>query len=69
MISVVILTFNEARNLPRCLASIPWCDDVLVLDSGSTDDTAAIARAAGARVMTRSFDSFAGQRNYAMEHG
>jgi glycosyltransferase involved in cell wall biosynthesis len=69
VISVVILTFNEASNLPRCLDSIRWCDDVLVLDSGSTDDTAAIARAAGARVMTRSFDSFAGQRNYAMEHG
>ena len=69
MISVVILTFNEAGNLPRCLESIRWCDDVLVMDSGSTDDTTAIARAAGARVLTRPFDTFANQRNHAMEQG
>lgn len=69
MISVVILTFNEANNLPRCLASIPWCDDILVVDSGSTDDTVAIANAAGAKVLTRTFDTFAKQRNYAMEQG
>ena len=39
MISVVILTLNEAANLPRCLASVAWSDDVVVLDSGSTDAT------------------------------
>jgi glycosyltransferase involved in cell wall biosynthesis len=65
MYSVVILTLNEERNLPRCLASIRSCDDVVVLDSGSTDATVAIAKAAGARVVTRAFDHFAGQRNYA----
>ncbi|MFT3807439.1 glycosyltransferase family 2 protein [Arenimonas sp.] len=69
MISVVILTMNEAANLPRCLDSIRWCDDVLVLDSGSTDATVALATSSGARVMNRRFDSFAGQRNYAMEQG
>ncbi len=69
MISVVILTLNEAANLPRCLDSVAFSDDVLVLDSGSTDDTVAIADARGARVLTRRFDSFAGQRNHAMEHG
>lgn len=69
MISVVILTMNEASNLPRCLDSIRWCDDVLVLDSGSTDGTVALATSAGARVMNRPFDSFAGQRNHAMEEG
>ena len=69
MISVVILTLNEADNLPRCLESIRWCDDVLIMDSGSTDDTTAIARAAGARVLTRPFDTFANQRNHAMEQG
>ena len=69
MISVVILTYNEAANLPRCLDSVQFSDDVLVLDSGSTDDTTAIAAARGARVMTRRFDSFAVQRNHAMEHG
>jgi glycosyltransferase involved in cell wall biosynthesis len=69
MISVVILTKNEAENLPRCLDSVSFSDDVLVLDSGSTDDTCAIAQARGARVMTRPFDSFGRQRNYAMEAG
>ena len=69
MISVVVLTFNEAGNLPRCLDSLDWCDDVLVLDSGSTDGTADIARSRGARVMVRAFDSFAGQRNFAMTEG
>lgn len=69
MISIVVLTFNEAVNLERCLASVAWSDDVLVLDSGSTDDTRGIASRAGARVLERPFDSFAGQRNYAMEAG
>lgn len=68
MISVVILTLNEATNLPRCLASVAWSDDVVVLDSGSTDDSIAIAERLGARTMLRPFDSFAGQRNHAMEH-
>lgn len=69
MISVVILTLNEACNLPRCMDSIRWCDDIVLVDSGSTDDTVAIAQAAGARVLTRKFDSFGRQRNYAMEYG
>jgi glycosyltransferase involved in cell wall biosynthesis len=63
--SVLILTFNEERNLPRCLASVRACDDIVVLDSGSTDRTAEIARAAGARVEVRPFDNFANQRNHA----
>jgi len=63
--SVLILTLNEERNLPRTLASAAGCDDLVVLDSGSTDRTAEIARAAGARVFTRRFDNFAGQRNHA----
>lgn len=65
MYSVLILTLNEERDLPRCLASVSHCDDVVVLDSGSTDRTAEIARAAGACVFVRRFDNFAGQRNYA----
>jgi len=65
MFSVLILTLNEERDLPRCLASAAACDDVVVLDSGSTDRTVAHARATGARVFTRRFDDFAGQRNYA----
>ena len=57
MISVLILTKNEELDLPGCLASIHWCDDIHVLDSGSTDATIDIARAAGARVTTRTYAS------------
>ncbi len=65
MFSTVILTLNEEQNLPGCLASLAGCDDVVVLDSGSTDETAALARAAGARVFTHRFENFAQQRNHA----
>lgn len=65
--SVVILTLNEEHRLPACLASVASCRDVVVLDSGSTDRTVEIARAAGARVFTHPFTDFAEQRNYA--HG
>lgn len=64
-LSIVILTLNEAARLPACLASVAACDDVVVIDSGSTDQTAAIARAAGARVFTNPFVNFAQQRNFA----
>src|SRR5688500_13981814 len=69
MISVVILTHNEAHNIERCLESVAWSDDVLVIDSGSTDETPQMAQRLGARVIFRAFDSFAGQRNFALEQG
>jgi glycosyltransferase involved in cell wall biosynthesis len=55
--------------LQRCLDSVAWSDDVVVVDSGSSDDTVEIARASGARTVVRAFDTFAGQRNFAMEAG
>lgn len=66
-LSVVVLTYNEAANLPRCLASVAWADEVVVVDSGSSDDTVAVATRLGARVVQRAFDSFGQQRNFAME--
>src|SRR2546429_5763243 len=68
MISVVILTLNEELNLPRCLEAISWCDDVLIVDSFSSDATLKIAAEYGVRVVQRAFDSFAAQRNFAVEH-
>ncbi|MDF3056745.1 MAG: glycosyltransferase [Rariglobus sp.] len=65
MFSIVILTLNEEQNLPACLASTAGCNDVVVLDSGSTDRTAEIALAAGARVVVNRFENFAQQRNHA----
>lgn len=67
MFSVVILTLNEERNLPACLGSVAMSDDVVVLDSGSTDKTAEIARAAGRRVVVNPFENFGAQRNFAHE--
>ena len=68
-VSTLILTLNEAANLPACLDALRWCDDIVVLDSGSDDETVAIARERGARVLTRPFDSFAGQRNFGLDSG
>jgi glycosyltransferase involved in cell wall biosynthesis len=53
LISILILTKNEQKDLPGCLASVAWCDDIHILDSGSTDDTCEIARRCGASVVTR----------------
>lgn len=66
-ISVLILTLNEEANLPRCLESLSWCDDIVVLDSGSSDRTVEIAREYGARVVTRPFDNWASHQNWALE--
>lgn len=57
MISVLILTHNEELNLPRCLESVSWSDDIVVFDSYSMDRTVEIAQAAGARVIQRRFDN------------
>jgi glycosyltransferase involved in cell wall biosynthesis len=66
MISVLILTRNEQRDLPDCLSSVSWSDDIHVFDSHSTDKTVEIARAAGAKVHTRTFDDYATHRNAAL---
>lgn len=68
-ISALILTYNEEANLPRCLEALAWCDDIVVLDSGSTDRTVEIARSYGARLLTRPFDTFANQRNFGLQTG
>jgi glycosyltransferase involved in cell wall biosynthesis len=66
MISVLILTKNEERDLPECLASVSWSDDIHVFDSFSTDSTVAIAQQAGAKVHQRIFDDYATHRNAAL---
>ncbi len=66
-ISVLLLTLNEAANLPACLDALAWADDVVVLDSFSQDETVAVAERLGARVYQRAFDNFAGQRNFALD--
>lgn len=66
-LSVVVITFNEERNLARCLASVQGvADDVVVVDSYSTDGTEAIARAHGARFVQHAFAGHIEQKNWAI---
>lgn len=67
MFSLLILTKNEEKNLSACLESVAWCDDIVVLDSISTDKTCDLARRFGSRVFVRAFDNFSSQRNYALD--
>jgi glycosyltransferase involved in cell wall biosynthesis len=68
-VAAVVLTYNEERNLPECLASLSgWVDELYVVDSGSTDATVEIARAAGARVVEHPFEHYGAQRNWAIDH-
>jgi glycosyltransferase involved in cell wall biosynthesis len=66
-ISVVIITLNESNSLGDCLASVGFAEDIVVVDSGSTDDTVAIAKRAGARVFDKEWLGFGQQKNYGVE--
>ena len=65
--SVLILTLNEERNIASCIRALEGIEDIVVLDSFSSDRTVEIAEALGARVYQRAFDNFAAQRNYALD--
>jgi glycosyltransferase involved in cell wall biosynthesis len=65
-ISIFIQTLNEEKNLPSCLDSVAWCDDVHVLDSFSTDGTERICRERGAHFYQRKYDGRGPHQNWAM---
>jgi glycosyltransferase involved in cell wall biosynthesis len=65
-ISAVIITQDEARNIAECLDSLAFCDEIIVVDSGSTDGTVDIARQRRARVEHRAFSGFGPQKQYAL---
>jgi glycosyltransferase involved in cell wall biosynthesis len=68
MITSIILTHNESGNIERCIASLQWADEVLVVDDNSNDGTATVARKTGARVVKRALNGdFASQRNFAID--
>lgn len=62
-LSAVIMTKNEAARIARCIGSVAWADEVLVIDSGSTDATREIAESLGARVAQQPWLGFSAQRN------
>lgn len=68
MIAAIILTLNEADDLPKCLDSLDWTDQNFVLDSGSTDDTCEIASSMGAIVYKNKFKGFGQQRCWAIDN-
>lgn len=67
-LSACIIARDEEVHLPGCLASVAFCDEIVVVDSGSRDATVAIARAAGARVIEQPWLGYAAQRNVAADH-
>lgn len=67
-ISIFIQTLNEEQNLPGLLESVSWADDIVVLDSLSTDRTREISEAAGARWFERAYDGRGNHQNWAMEN-
>jgi glycosyltransferase involved in cell wall biosynthesis len=66
-LSVVIITLNEEANLTRTLKSVKWADEIVVLDSGSTDRTPEIAQSFAAKFFVESWKGFAGQKNSALQ--
>jgi len=66
-IAAVVIAKNEVSNIQRCLESLLWCDELIVIDDHSEDGTAEVAESLGARVVTHSFESFAQQRNWGLE--
>ena len=66
-ISATIITLNEESNIKAACESVAWADEILVVDSGSTDATREVAEACGARVLTNSWPGFGAQKQFAVE--
>jgi glycosyltransferase involved in cell wall biosynthesis len=64
-LTVTVITRDESANLGPALESVSWADEILVVDSGSTDDTVEIARRRGARVLVRDWPGYSAQKNFA----
>jgi glycosyltransferase involved in cell wall biosynthesis len=67
-VSVTLITLNEENNLARAIQSVRWADEVVVVDSGSTDRTVEIAKKLGAKVFFNPWPGYGAQKNYAQRH-
>jgi len=65
-VSAIVLTYNEEKNIKRCLESLKWADEIVIVDSFSTDKTLEICSRYSAKIFQREFDGFASQRNFAL---
>lgn len=66
-ITACIITLNEEHSIKSCLERLKWCDEIIVVDSGSTDKTVDICEAEGCNVLLRRFDSYPKQRQFAAD--
>lgn len=66
-LSAVIITLNEEHNIQACLESVSFCDDIVIVDSGSQDKTLEIAKTLGARTISREWQGYGSQKQYAVE--
>ena len=66
-ISAVIITFNEEKNIADAIESVAWANEIIVVDSDSSDQTRDIATASGAKVLTRKWEGFASQKQFAID--
>ena len=67
-LTVTVITYNEAENIAAALDSVSWADEIIVVDSHSTDDTVAIARKRATRVIVRDWPGYSEQKNFAADH-
>jgi len=66
-ITAIVLAKNEEDDIQRCLTSLQWADELIVIDSGSTDQTISLATELGVKVVFHTMSNFADQRNFAMQ--
>ena len=66
-LTVTVITRDEGRNIEAALQSVAWADEIVVVDSGSTDETVSIARRMASRVEIRDWPGYGAQKNYAAE--
>jgi len=66
-LTVTVITYNESAHIAAALDSVSWADEIIVVDSGSTDGTAEIARGRATRVITRAWEGYSAQKNFAAD--
>ena len=66
-LTVTVITRDEGRNIEAALQSVAWADEIVVVDSGSTDETVSIARRMASRIEIRDWPGYGAQKNYAAE--